>query len=136
MSKYTYVTFADEVITLANGGTVENLERLIEKATALKATHENKATYNKANPKKSTAKGASAETMAKAEQIAEVLPTDAENAVTAAEINELIGTEFSALQVANAIKFIENATSVKVVRSTTGKNGLTAEKMYTAYYKA
>src|SRR5215510_11690691 len=129
-TKYTYVTFANEAIALANGTPLTDVARFIEKATALIATQESKSAYNKANPKKSTAKGASEDTKAKAAQIAGVLNTEP---LTASDINELLGTEYTALQVANAVKFIEGATSTKVIRESVNAKGLKAQKEYTAY---
>jgi hypothetical protein len=131
MSKYTYTDFAQEAVTLATGGTIADVERFITKANALAATHANKAAYNRANPKKTASKGASEETMTKANAIAEILTAD--TPLTAADICEQLGVEWSALQVANAVKFIEGAQSTKVVRDAIGKNGLKAEKQYTAY---
>jgi hypothetical protein len=64
-----------------------------------------------------------------------VLGNSEETAVTANDMNAL-GIDLTALQVANAVKFIEGAVSVKVVRATVTKNGLKAEKLYTAYYLA
>ena len=138
-TRYTYVDFANEVKAIVNGETAITAEltaRIVEKADALIATQESKKAYNANNPKKSTAKGASEETKAKAAKIVAVLPDNAENAVTAAEINELTGEDFTALQVANAVKFIEGAKSCKVVRETTNAKGLKSQKEYTAYFKA
>ena len=53
--------------------------------------------------------------------------------MTAAEINAALGTDYTALQVANAVKYIEGAKASKVIRKTTNAKGLTAEKEYTAY---
>lgn len=129
-TKYTYVTFAQEAIALANGEAITDTARFIEKANALIATQTNKAAYNAANPKKTAAKGASADTQAKAAQIGAILDTTPK---TAAEINALLGTDYTALQVANAVKFIEGATSVKVIRESTNAKGLKSQKEYTAY---
>jgi hypothetical protein len=127
---YTYEMFAEEAIALANGEPLKDTARFIEKANALKATQANKKAYNKANPKKATAKGASDDTKAKAAQIAAILTA---TPITAAEINAVLGTDYTALQVANAVKFIDGATSTKVVRETVDKKGLKSEKLYTAY---
>lgn len=134
-ARYTYITFAEEVKAILEGKievTAEVKARVTEKADALIATQTAKKDYNAANPKKSTAKGASAETQAKADQIAGVLTSEPK---TAAEINAELGTDYTALQVANAIKFIEGATSTKVIRTTVNGKGLKADKEYTAYTK-
>lgn len=129
-TKYTYVTFAQEAIALANGETITDTARFIEKANALIATQTNKAAYNAANPKKATAKGASEDTKAKAAQIGAILDTTPR---TASEINALLGTDYTALQVANAVKFIDGATSTKVIRESVNAKGLKSQKEYTAY---
>jgi hypothetical protein len=129
-NRYTYVNFAQEAIALANGETINDIARFIAKANDLQATQEAKAAYNKANPKKATAKGASDETKAKAAQIGAIL-TNAPK--TAAEINAELGTEYTALQVANAVKFIDGARSEKVIRETVNAKGLRSQKEYTGY---
>ena len=132
-TRYTYAKFATEVIAVLNGEievTAEVKERMTEKANALLAAQAAKAEYNATHPKKNTAKGASEATKAKAEAIRSVLGAEP---MTAAEINTALGTDYTALQVANAVKFIEGAKSCKVVRKTTNAKGLTAEKEYTAY---
>jgi hypothetical protein len=137
-SRYTYVNFANDVIRITNGETLtaEELTRIREKAGDLLTTQNNKAEYNKANPKKATAKGASEATQANANAIGAILPNDSDNAMTAADINTALGTEFTALQVANAVKFIDGATSTKVIRETVNGKGLKAEREYTAYFRA
>lgn len=132
-SRYTYTTFANDVLALLNGEievTDALRERMTEKANALLTAQANKAAYNAAHPKKGTAKGASAETKAKAEAIKSVLGAEP---MTAAEINAALGADYTALQVANAVKFIEGVKTSKVVRSTVNGKGLKAEKEYTAY---
>lgn len=132
-SKYTYTLFATEVMGIVKGEievTPAIAERVYAKAAALLATQENKAAYNAAHPKKSAAKGASADTAAKAEAIKGVLSS---TPMTAAEINAALGAEFTALQVANACKFIPGVVTSKVIRSTVNGKGLRADKEYTAY---
>lgn len=136
-SRYTYQMFAQEVIQIVAGElavTPEVALRVTEKAQALAGTQAKKAEYNKLNPKKAAPKGASEKTQATANAISAILTAD--NALTTADINELLGTEFSALQVANAVKFIDGATSQKVIRETVNAKGLKAQKEYTAYVKA
>ena len=133
-SRYTYAQFGLDIIALAKGElelTPELSIKLMEKAQALVNAQEKKAEYNATHPKKSSAKGASTATQEKANAIKGVLGAEP---MTAAEINEALGTDYTALQVANAIKFVEGAQSTKVVRRTTNSKGLTAEKEYTAYF--
>lgn len=132
-SKYTYKQFGLDIIALAKGElelTPEVSIRLMEKAQALVNAQESKAAYNATHPKKSTAKGASAATMEKANAIKNVLTA---SPMTTAEINAALGTDYTALQVANAVKYIEGVTSEKVVRTVTNSKGLTSEKEYTGY---
>lgn len=101
-----------------------------EKAQALLNAQATKQAYNAAHPRKSSSNGPSGDTKARAAQIATVLDSTPK---TAAEINAELGTEYTALQVANAVKYIEGAKSCKVVRSTINGKGLKADKEYTAY---
>lgn len=132
-SKYTYKQFGLDIIALAKGElelTPEVSVRLMEKAQALVNAQESKAAYNATHPKKSTAKGASAATMEKANAIKSVLTA---SPMTTAEINAALGTDYTALQVANAVKYIDGVTSEKVVRTVTNSKGLTSQKEYTGY---
>lgn len=132
-SKYTYKQFGLDIIALAKGElelSPEVAMRLMEKAQALVNAQESKAAYNATHPKKSTAKGASAATMEKANAIKSVLTA---SPMTAAEINAALGTDYTALQVANAVKYIEGVTSEKVVRTIANSKGLTSQKEYTGY---
>lgn len=132
-SKYTYKQFGLDIIALAKGElelSPEVAMRLMEKAQALVNAQESKAAYNATHPKKSTAKGASAATMEKANAIKSVLTA---SPMTAAEINAALGTDYTALQVANAVKYIDGVTSEKVVRTITNSKGLTSQKEYTGY---
>lgn len=132
-TRYTYAAYAKEVIAIVNGEievTDEVRARVAEKSAALLAAQEAKAAYNAIHPKKNTAKGASEATKEKANAIKGVLTA---TPMTAAEINAALGTDYTALQVANAVKYIEGAKASKVVRKTTNAKGLTAEKEYTAY---
>ena len=133
-SRYTYAMFAAEVLGIVHGEielSAEVIERVTAKATDLANAQAKKAEYNAAHPKKSGAKGASAETKAKAEAIKTVLSAEP---MTAAEINKALCEDYTALQVANAVKFIEGAKSCKVVRTTVNGKGLKADKEYTAYF--
>lgn len=133
-SKYTYLMFAEDVKKLCKGEievTPELIEKVTAKADDLIATQVKKQEYNAKNPKKTAAKGASEETKAKATAISGVLTAEP---MTADEINTALGTEYTALQVANAVKFIEGVQSTKVIRSKKNAKGLTQEKEYTAYF--
>ena len=132
-SRYTYTDFATEVIAIVNGEVAMTdaiRDRITDKANALLTAQANKAAYNAAHPKKGSAKGASAETKAKADAIKGVLSAEP---MTAAEINSALGADYTALQVANAVKFIEGVTTSKVVRETVNGKGLRQQKEYTAY---
>lgn len=133
-SKYTYTDFASDVIKLANGEielTADLSAKLTAKATDLRTSQMKKAEYNATHKSTKAPKGASAETMNKANAIGKVLSN---NPMTAAEISAVVGTEYTALQVANAVKYIDNVKSCKVVRETVNAKGLKAQKEYTAYY--
>ncbi len=129
---YTYVDFAEDVVALTEGMefTAETLEKIRNKAFAFMATQTKKAEYNATHPKKSSAKGASEKTVATATAVRAVLSAEP---MTGAEIAVATGLELTALQVANACKYIEGVTSCKVIRDTVTKSGLKAQKEYTAY---
>lgn len=128
---YTYVNFANDVIAMLSGEKVETSTNvMIEKAKALRATNEKKAEYNAKSPKKSTAKGASEKTQGHIKTLSTVFGSEY---LTANDINETLGTDFTALQVANAVKFMPNIESGKVVRTVVNAKGLKADKMYTGY---
>lgn len=133
-SRYTYAQFAADVIAVMNGEieiTADLREKMTAKAADLANAQAKKAEYNANHPKKAAAKGASAETKAKADAIKGVLGSDP---MTAAEINKALGADYTALQVANAVKFIEGIQSCKVVRDTVNGKGLRQQKEYTAYF--
>lgn len=132
-NRYTYSLFANDVISLLEGKKSMGelpISSMVEKAQALLAAQETKAAYNATHPRKGTAKGPGADTKARADQIAGVLSS---TPMTAAEINAELGTDYTALQVANAVKYIDGATSCKVVRTTINGKGLKADREYTAY---
>lgn len=132
-NKYTYSQFATDVISLLTGekGMGElPISAMTDKAQALLNAQATKQAYNASHPRKSTAKGPGGDTQARAAQIAEVLDATPK---TAADINAELGTDFTALQVANACKYIEGCKSCKVIRTTTNGKGLKADREYTAY---
>lgn len=136
MATYTYSEFARDIIALCNGVktlTPDLCAKMGAKAEALLAQQENKAAYNATHKSKTAPKGASAETLTKAETIKAVLSTCP---MTGAEINAAAGTDYTALQIANAVKYIPGVKFCKVVRSTVNSKGLKADKEYTAYYFA
>lgn len=132
-SRYTYSLFATDVLALLQGekslGELP-IASMVAKAQDLLAAQETKKAYNAAHPRKSTAKGPGTDTQARATEIAGVLTG---TPMTAAEINAALGTDYTALQVANACKYIEGVVSSKVIRTTTNGKGLRADKEYTAY---
>lgn len=133
-SKYTYAMFAQDVIDCMKGNmtlTPERAALMLNKAEDLLGSQKKKAAYNAEHKSTKAPKGASAETQAKANAIASVLTT---TPMTAAEISAAVGTEYTALQVANAVKYIKGANSCKVIRDTINSKGLKAQKEYTAYF--
>lgn len=130
---YTYSQFALDVIAVISGElelTQELAENIIDKANDLAVQQAKKAEYAATHPSKSKAKGASEKTKAMAAAIKGVLTSEP---MTAAEIASALGTDLTALQVANAVKYIDGAVTSKVVRETVSKTGLKSEKFYTAY---
>lgn len=133
-SRYTYADFATDVIALLNGEievTDEKAAAMTDKANALLAAQIKKSEYNATHAKKSQPKGASPATREKSDAIKSVLTADP---MTTAEINAALGTDYTPLQVANAVRYIEGAQSCKVVRSTVNAKGLKSDKEYTAYF--
>ena len=131
--KYSYAQFAADVISLLDGQkalTELPTASMRDKAVALANAQETKRQYNAAHPRKSSSNGPSGDTQSRAAEIATVLGSEP---MTAAEINKALGTEYTALQVANACKYIPECKSCKVVRSTINGKGLKADKEYTAY---
>ena len=132
-TKYTYADFARDVIASLNGEiemTPAKAQAMRNKAVDLLNAQVKKAEYNANHKSAKAPKGASPETRAKADAIAKVLTAEP---MTAAEISKAVGTDYTALQVANAVKYIEGVTSVKVVRATVNAKGLRSEREYTAY---
>lgn len=128
---YTYTMFAQDVIAMLNGEKVDTeKDTMLAKAEDLLQAQLNKAAYNAAHPRKSTAKGPSEKTAA---VIAAIKPVLGAEPMTAADINAALGTTYTALMVANAVKYIDGVTACKVVRTTTNSKGLKADKEYTAY---
>lgn len=72
-----------------------------------------------------------AEKRARVQAIAKVLGTEP---MTMREINAALGTDYTALQVANAVKYIPGAESCKVWRMVANSRGEKVEREYTAYF--
>lgn len=53
--------------------------------------------------------------------------------MTAAEINAALGTDYTPLQIANAVRRISGASAGREIRMTVGANGLRREKEYAVY---
>lgn len=131
MKNYTYCTFATDVIAMLNGeNTVGTKEVMLTKAAALLAANQNKAAYNSTHKKQSTAKGASDATKAIVAELERVLSSEP---LTAADINAKLGTDYTALRISGAVKFMDRVEKVKVIRSTVNSKGLKADKEFTAY---
>lgn len=133
-NKYTYAQFAHDVIACLDGKikmTDETAKNMRSKAEDLLAQQIKRAEYSATHPSTKKPKGASAETMEKAGIIKGVLSA---TPMTANEISKACGVEYTALQVANAVKFISGVQSCKVVRDTINAKGLKAQKEYTAYF--
>ena len=54
--------------------------------------------------------------------------------MTMREINAALGTDYTVLQVVNAVKYIPGAESCKVWRMVTNSRGEKVEREYTAYF--
>lgn len=129
---YTNKQFFNDVLTLIDESDMDDVLRGAMQDKALKALEqlEKRADYAKAHPRKSAAKGASEATRALAAEIGAILTAEP---MTSTEINELLGTDYSALRISGVAKFIPGIVTSKVTRETVGKNGLKAEREYTAY---
>lgn len=135
-TKYSYqdmITDCMNYIPMADFIPADKKVQIMDKLGALADSYTKKAEYAAAHRKPSQAKGASADTKARAQEIAAVL-TD--TPMTSSEINIALGKDYSALQIANAVKYIEGAEKSKVIRETVTKAGLRAEREYTAYFLA
>lgn len=75
-----------------------------------------------------SASGDAAERAQKIEGVLSILP------MTAKEINAALGTDYTALQIANAVKFIPSACTAKAFRIETDKDGNPTLREFTAYY--
>ena len=75
-----------------------------------------------------SASGDAAERAQKIEGVLSILP------MTAKEINAALGTDYTALQIANVVKFIPSACTAKAFRIETDKDGNPTLREFTAYY--
>lgn len=128
---YTYATFAQDIIAMANGREISvDIETFINKANALYEAQVKKAEYNATHKRASTSK-MSDETKALIENLKKVLKNTPQ---TGAELNKAMGTEYTALRIANAVAKIDGVKSTKVIRTTVNSKGLKADREYTAYF--
>lgn len=130
MAKYTDKEFFMDVLAILDEVTVPMHTEMREKCEVKLEQLAHRAEYSATHRKPSASK-VSPETKARAAEIASVL-TD--TPMTAAEINAALGKDYSALQIANAAKYIDGVANCKVIRETVTKAGLRAEKEYTAYF--
>lgn len=131
--KMTYIDFANNVIAILNGKLEISdtlRQEMTVKANDLISTQERKATYNKERAVKTGKSRVSAETIAAAEQIRNIL---SDEALTGAEIAERCGQAWTALAVSNYCKYIDGVEKVKVTRQVLTPAGNTTNKEYTGY---
>lgn len=133
--RYTDAMLYADLMDIVDTADLEEAKRnaIIEKLLKKQEQVAKRAEYSKEHRKPATKKGPTEATKAIAAEIGAIL-TDMP--MTTAEINEILGTDYTPLRVANAAKFIPGAVTARVVRPTIGKNGLRAEKEYTAYFLA
>lgn len=132
--RYTDAMLYNDLVQIVDAADLEEAKRnaIIEKLLKKQEQVAKRAEYSKEH-RKSTASKVTEATKAIAAEIGAIL-TD--TPMTTAEINEILGTDYTALRVANAAKFIPGAVTAKVVRPTVNKAGLRSEKEYTAYFLA
>ena len=130
-TRYTDKEFFNDVLDLLETADLpdEKIGAMTAKAMAKLEQLEKRADYSK-NHRKPAVSKVSEETKALAAEIEAVL-TD--TPMTAAEINEALGADYTALKIAGAVKQIPGVKTEKVIRETVNKAGLKAERPYTAY---
>lgn len=130
-TRYTDKEFFNDVLDLLETAELpdEKVGAMTAKVMAKLEQLEKRADYSK-NHRKPTVSKVSEETKALAAEIEAVL-TDAP--MTAVEINEALGTDYTALKIAGAVKQIPGVKTEKVIREAVNKAGLKAERQYTAY---
>lgn len=137
-NSYTYKDFALNILDAIGCDTVNaalkeagfDTTLIAEKAQALLDAQVKKAEYNATHKRTSTSK-MSDETKALIENLKKVLKNTPQ---TGAELNKAMGTEYTALRIANAVAKIDGVKSTKVVRTTVNSKGLKADREYTAYF--
>lgn len=133
---YTYVTFGTDVLSLIENGVnagildSDKAKLMTNKANALIAANTKKAAYNSTH-KKAAASKVSDATREKADAIAAIL-TD--TPMTGGEIADALGVDWTALQISNAVKYIDGVNTTKVKRERVDAKGCKKEGLYTAYY--
>ncbi len=128
---YTDKEFYNDIIALI---AESDLDDVIAGAMTAKARKkleqvEHRAEYSATHRKPATSKVSTA-TKEGAAEIGAILTAEP---MTATEINEVLGTDYTALRVANLCKYIPGVVTSKVRRMTTDKKGLAVEREYTAY---
>ena len=133
--RYTDAMLYNDLVQIVTVADLEEAKRnaIIEKLLKKQEQVAKRAEYSKEHRKPAAKKGPSEATKAIAAEIGAIL-TD--TPMTTAEINDVLGTDYTALKVANATKFIPGVATTKVVRPMVNKAGLRMEKEYTAYFLA
>lgn len=135
-ARYTYIDLATDVIALANGAIADDAirGRMVDKAIALLDVQKTTALTSPVSGQSGSTSVASAHDSQKiADDILTVLSYQP---MTAAEINTVMDTEYTSLQILNAMKLCEQeVASEKVIRTTLDAKGLRAEREYTAWRK-
>lgn len=131
MAIYTDKEFYNDVLNLIAESDLDEVVAGAMTAKALKKLEqvEHRAEYSATHRKPATSK-VSAATKEGAAEIGAILTAEP---MTAAEINEVLGTDYTALRVANLSKYIPGVVTSKVRRMTTDRKGLAVEREYTAY---
>lgn len=131
MANYTDKEFYNDVLNLIAESDLDDVVAGAMTAKALKKLEqvEHRAEYSASHRKPATSK-VSAATKEGAAEIGAILTTEP---MTATEINEVLGTDYTALRVANLCKYIPGVVTSKVRRMTVDRKGLSVEREYTAY---
>lgn len=132
--RYTDAMLYNDLVQIVTVADLEEAKRnaIIEKLLKKQEQVAKRAEYSKEH-RKPTASKVSEATKTIAAEIGAIL-TD--TPITTAEINDVLGTDYTALKVANAAKFIPGVATARVVRPMVNKAGLRMEKEYTAYFLA
>lgn len=131
MANYTDKDFYNDVLNLIAESDLDDVVAGAMTAKALKKLEqvEHRAEYS-ANHRKPATSKVSAATKEGAAEIGAILTAEP---MTASEINEVLGTDYTALRVANLCRYIPGVVTSKVRRMTVDRKGLSVEREYTAY---